>query len=543
MITNMINKNNVQEVISEIRKLKDIEEQRQALRYLCKTDLFFLSEGILRNLESEPIQLDYEYHGEMTEWLSRSGSRKMLLASRGTLKSTVGSRNYIIYRIINDPNITIMLVSATLDNSKKKLRAISEVFTRNDLFRWLFPELIPKSFNEQWTQTMITVPRTSTAAESTVEVQGYESELTSRHYDLIVDDDVVGKENSTTKDQILKVKNYYTQSLQLLKKPYGERLIIGTLWHYMDLYNHILENLYDDYDFYIRSCWKYDRYVKGNDGKWGWITTSDEIESVYPELMPVDKIYQIEKELTSDPLQGIATFKAQYEMKIVDEKNAIFPRQTYIDNKPFFTDDDLKDKKLAFSLSCDPAVSESKSADETAFVIRAMDAEGVWYLMEVFGQRGMREEHIVDKYVYFLKKYPIDMCTIETISFQRNLKYALEKRCVDDGLFFPYFALPAGYNSAGKDTSDLKIRGLAPLYATNKIRFRKGDSDTMELLDQLWRFPKGSYDDRIDSLAQNLHLPIFPSKVWKESEKIVKPNSHLDRYGRKKDTSQSSIYL
>lgn len=538
-----------QKTLDEINKLEDPEEKRQALREICLKDLYFLSETVLRNEESEKVALDADYHGDMCRWLNVKNARKLLLASRGTLKSTVATRNYAIYEIINNPNITILIVSATLDNAKKKLRAISEVFERNNTFRWLFPELIPNSFNDKWTQTAITVPRSSTAAESTIEVQGYQSELTSRHYDLIIDDDVVGKENSTTREQIEKVKNYYTQSLQLLKKPGGRRLVIGTLWNYMDLYNHILENLYEEYDFYIRSCWGNERYIKNTSGKWGWIKTQEEEFSVYPALMPVKDIYKIKKELEADPLQGLSTFKAQYEMKIVDDKNSIFPRQIYIDTKPNFRDTDLIDVPLAFSLTCDPAVSESKEADETAFILRAVDDKGIWYVWDAYARRGMREEEIIDKYIWYLRTFPIDLATIETVAFQKNLKYALEKKCMEEKVFFPYHALPSGFNSASKNNSDMKIRGVSPLYATGKIKFHVDEKNNLlpkqeDLLDQLWRFPKGSHDDLADALAMHAHLPIYGSKIFiKSEEQKILINTDVDRYGRRVEQHNVGNYI
>jgi hypothetical protein len=298
------------------------------MRELCKKDLFFLSEYVLRNRESEPAALNPEYHGEMCDWLMNNKrsdgkilKRRMLMASRGTLKSTVANRNYVVWRIINDPNITILINSATLDNSKKKMRAVQEVFVKNEIFKWLFPELIPQSFNTNWTQTEMCVPRTSTDAEFTVEVQSVEGELTSRHYALILDDDVVGKENSSTSEQIKKVINYYTQSLQLLKKPHGERLVIGTLWNWGDLHNHILEKLYKQYDFYIRSIWKNDRFIKADDGKWKWVTTGER-EPLYPELQTMEEVLEMKEEIIADPLQGLSTWMAQYEMKIVDDETA-----------------------------------------------------------------------------------------------------------------------------------------------------------------------------------------------------------------------------
>lgn len=525
--------------------LKKVPEDQiiDAMRYLCQTDLFFLSEFVLRNKDSEQVKLDEDYQGELSRWLEKKNLRKMLMAPRGHFKSTIANRNYIIQRIINDPNITVLIVSATLDNAKKKIGAIQEVFKKNKLFQDLFPELIPKTFGEKWTQTQMTVPRTSTDPESTVEVQGYEGELTSRHYKLIVFDDVVGKENSATKDQIKKVINFYTQSLQLLKKPDGEILVIGTMWSYDDLHNHIIENLYKEFDIYVRSVWKEDRFVKKPDGKYEWIVFGGRKTPLYPELFSMEAIEALKKEIVADPMQGMSTWMAQYELRIVDEKNAIFPRAAMNEKKCWFEMDDLYEKRLAFSLSCDPAVSESKEADETAFVLRAIDDEGYWYVIDVFGKVGMREEDIIEKYLNYLSTYPIDLATIETISFQRNLKYALEKRCQEEKIFFPYQPLPGGFNSANKKGSDLKIRGLSPLYNTGRIKFLKNDSQTEILLDQLWRFPKAAKDDRADSLSQHLHLNVIPTRVWMTKEVKEEIRSSVDRYGRKTQDQKGGLYL
>jgi len=491
----MITREEYGQILDRVLQLPP-KEKKQALRILCKRSLFFLSEFVLRNADSEKVPLDDEFHGSMCNWLETLGNRKMLMAPRGHLKSSIANRNYCIWRIINDPSITILIVSATLDNAKKKLRSVQEMFERNNLFRWIFDDVIPDKFTEDWTQTQMLVPRKSADAEMTIEVQGYESELTSRHYKLLLFDDIVGKENSSNREQVQKVINFYTQSLQLLKKPDGELLIIGTLWHYDDLHNHVMENLYSEFDIYARSVWREDRLLRGRDKKYIWVSDGEKKVPLYPELFNLKEIEALKKEIVADPLQGISTWMAQYELKIVDEATAIFPRK-YVSNENFyFVIDDLVDKKLAFSLAVDPAVSETKQADETVFTLRAVDDSGIWYPLGIYGERGMKENDIVDKIIWYLQNYPIDLLTVEGISFQRNIQYALENKCRELGIFLPFYKLPSFFNSASKNDSDMKIRGLAPLYVTGKIRFLKNDYETNLLLDQLWRFPKSSHDDR-----------------------------------------------
>lgn len=543
----MIDLKQYPELKAELLAMGD-EDKRLAMRDLCKRDLFFLSEYVLRNVESEPCPLNPEYHGDECDWLMKNKrddgkilKRRMLMAPRGTLKSTVSNRNYVIWRIINNCNITILINSATLDNSKKKLRTIQDVFMKNKVFQWLFPELIPSNFNHNWTQTEMLVPRTSTDPEFTVEVQSVEGELTSRHYDLILDDDVVGKENSSTSEQIKKVINYYTQSLQLLKKPHGERLVIGTLWNWGDLHNHILEKLYKQFDFYIRSIWKDDRFIKGADGKWFWVTAKEK-RPIYPEMQTMEDVLEMKDEIIADPLQGISTWMAQYELKIVDDETAKFKRKMVEHENFYFEEEDLYDKPLAFSLALDPASGEAKHADDFAFTVRALDQEGRWYLIDCHMEDNMDEDKVIDKYIEYLTTYPIALCTMEGVSAQRIYKSLIEKRCLKEGVSFPYMPLPAGHNNANKNTSDLKILGMAPIYAIGNMSFKKGCPHTEKLLDQLWRFPKAAHDDGPDSLSMHLHLPIMPTRIWKTKEIRQQEKPTCGRYGEKLNNKQSSGY-
>jgi len=259
-------------------------------------------------------------------------------------------------------------------------------------------------------------------------------------------------------------------------------------------------------------------------------------------MFSAEDIAALKAEIIADPMQGMSTWMAQYELKIIDEKTAIFPRSVMSEKNCYFDLDDLYEKKLAFSLTCDPAVSERQEADETAFTVRAIDDLGIWYVVYVYAKRGMREEDIVNKYVELLAEWSPDLATIETISFQRNLQYAIEKKCLEEKVFFPYQKLPAGFLQGSKNNSDLKIRGLAPLYTTGKIKFLRNCSETAILLDQLWRFPRSAKDDRIDSLSQNLWLPIVPTRVWKTKEVIETP-SDRDRYGRVINTNKVGLYI
>jgi hypothetical protein len=282
--------------------------------------------------------------------------------------------------------------------------------------------------------------------------------------------------------------------------------------------------------------------VRGADGRYSWVTTGEK-EPIYPEMQNMEEVLEMKEEIIADPLQGLSTWMAQYELKIVDDLTATFKRKQIEHPKFYFTDDDLVDIPLAFSLALDPATGEAQQADDAVFTVRALDQEGYWYFVEVFGSSNMDEEEVAKKYIYFLEKYPIDICTIEGISFARIYKRIIEKLCEEKKIFFPYVALPSGHSNANKINSEMKIRGLAPFYSIGKLRFRKGCPYTEKLLDQLWRFPKASHDDYPDSASMHLHLPLIPTRIWRPSEAVIIPDKNIGRYGKKINNTKAGKYI
>jgi phage terminase large subunit-like protein len=68
-----------------------------------------------------------------------------------------------------------------------------------------------------------------------------------QHYDLIIADDLHSEKNTSTKEQIEKVIAHYRLLLSLLE-PDGTLIIIGTRWHFYDLYSFLLEEEIEEKD-------------------------------------------------------------------------------------------------------------------------------------------------------------------------------------------------------------------------------------------------------------------------------------------------------
>ena len=63
-------------------------------------------------------------HSEMISVFESRATRKIIVEPRGTFKSTLGSVAYPIWRLLRDPNLTILLDSELYTNSKNFIREI-----------------------------------------------------------------------------------------------------------------------------------------------------------------------------------------------------------------------------------------------------------------------------------------------------------------------------------------------------------------------------------------------------------------------------------
>ena len=99
------------------------------------------------------------------------------------------------------------------------------------------------SSESKWTDREIVVgPRTTAAKEATVTCVGVGGPVASRHYDLIIADDIVDEENARTEVQREKTKTWYYKTLVPCLEPHGRLFLLGTRYHYLDLYGHLIRN-------------------------------------------------------------------------------------------------------------------------------------------------------------------------------------------------------------------------------------------------------------------------------------------------------------
>jgi len=276
--------------------------------------------------------------------------RSILLAPRGHGKTTVADILYVLWRVLSNPNLRVLIISNTLSQSKAFLREISAHLIR--------PEIMAvwgDVRGERWTETEIELSRSLIAKEPTITAAGAGGAIISRHYDLIICDDIVDEENSSSALQRDKVRTWFFKTLLPCLEPQGEIHIIGTRWHYADLYGELTHA--------------------------GWPTRIDRAlredgSALWPERFSAADLN------AARTAAGARIFNCQYQNDPSGYEGAIFKYPTFR-----FHDYSTRPPALKVFAAADLAISQSQTADYFAFVAVGLDDAGNIYVLESFRDR------------------------------------------------------------------------------------------------------------------------------------------------------------
>lgn len=215
-------------------------ENTDVLRELCQKDLFFLLTVACRRKD---IDKDWLY--DRCREVEKDPDGHLDLWAREHYKSTIITFGLTIQDILNDPNITVGIFSHTRPIAKAFLDQIKRELEGNQFLQDLFPDVLyknPRSEAEKWSlDSGIIVKRSQNPKEATIEAWGVvDGQPTSKHFALLLYDDVVTAESVTTPEQIKKT----TDSLSLsynLGADGGKVRFIGTRYHANDTYRTIMD--------------------------------------------------------------------------------------------------------------------------------------------------------------------------------------------------------------------------------------------------------------------------------------------------------------
>lgn len=492
-------------VESKLESAEDYERVRGLLRKKAQQDLWFFAYHVCNFPD-----IKNSLHVEMCErWDARRKRRFSLwLIPRSHLKTTLWTVAGTLWEFVQDivelpgkkamkgRDLRVLIVNAKLDNAIDILRDIKAIVTQNTLFKWLFPEYVPDDTYGRgkgagkWQTDRIDFPcsRQVGRKEGSIEVMSVGASLVSKHYDVMIFDDPVNDENTTTKQYRDKIHKWYRDSLQLRNDPITSRVrIIGTRWHFDDLYARLIKQ-----EEQRRQAQK----EAGKPAKPVYlIYRRKAIESgrpIWHERFTLDELNRLKFEEL-----GSYVYSCQYDNDPLPEEDAYFKRNQI----QLINELDLPEELVYFA-SVDMADEETTRGDFSVISVAGFDEHGKMYVVEI--QRGrFSTQEILTRIHFVCKRYNAAYVGIETTGFQKAIVRNYKHEAMHNGWHIPWKELNRGKTSKFKRTLSMQ-----PLVERGDFYLLEDINNAEWLIEEMTTFPYGANDDILDTLVdiQNIYF-------------------------------------
>lgn len=427
-----------------------------------------------------------QFHKELCHFVTDDKNRKkLILIPRGHLKSTLVTIGYSVQSIINNPNVRVLILSATWEIAVDFLTEIKRHIRENETIHRLFGDLTENA--EEWSADRITLRRTDQNIKGpTVKAAGIDTNLVGSHPDLIIIDDAHNRDNSQTADQIEKVINRFRDCIDLLE-PGGQLIVIGTRWNLIDLYGWIQDkdnHMNQDFDVMVKTAYE------------GNIETGEGFTPLWPQKFDLK---ELQTRLRAD---GWYQFSSQYLNNPVPEEDATFRRDMFQNYDPL----DIRGKEMTKIMTIDPAISLEKTADYSAIITCGVDTFGNIFVLDIW--RGhVQPSELIDKIFEINSNFHPNHIGLETVAYQKALAYSIKEQMQIRNKYLPITEIQPHERS-----KDQRIKGLQPLYANKKIFHPQNHRMKFYFEDELANFPRGGHDDMIDAFSYSLDFLHPPSR-------------------------------
>lgn len=268
---------------------KATEEHRLAIREVMLRSTFAFGKFVCGFTDLDP-----DVHGAMSRWIERPSRFKVGKAPRGFFKTSNWNISNTLRMSTADSNRRSLLSNEIQENGEKWIGLMQDIVL-SPIYRWLFPEVVPNPLSVKWNAHQLELKRTKKWPEATIEACGVGGASTSNHYDLLLNDDLVGKAARESPLVMAKAIDHRKLCWSLMVNASESQIVdIGTRWAPQDVIDYV-EKTVANIDSYEVSIFK-------PDGSPMW-----------PKRYPLEIIEQIRLE------QGPIMFSLQYLNKVVGD--------------------------------------------------------------------------------------------------------------------------------------------------------------------------------------------------------------------------------
>ena len=467
-------------------------DQHSAIREEALRSLYFWSKAIWGIGIMRP-----ETHMAFCRfWEDTSVRNKCGLMPRFHLKSTIKTEAGSGWEIARNPNIRILIANETGAGAEGFVTTIKNHFESNQRLRVFFPEIIPQNFNKTtWSSKALLMPREVKFKEPTVSAFGVGASIVSRHFDLMVFDDLVADEALESPTTMRKTIDWFKRTRGLVDNAYTSRLhLVGTRWALNDVYGYAIDTL--RFQEFRRGA-----LVQGPDGP----------QPFFPEKISMEFLEEL---ISTDPF----TYATQFANNPYDAADSDL-RPEWLTGVEWWhgPDGDLRYtrgdgtihiaelSKLETYLHIDPSMGERETSDSTAFVLCGTLPNGCVLVLDAWKKRIDPIKTIDELFEYQEKNAP-RITSIEGVAYQKALKYFAEDRARRESRYLRVEDFHPG-NKRKKD--DRILFTLQPYFRERRIIPPRGPKG-LQFREEFLTFGR-AHMDILDALSQGPQFWRFPA--------------------------------
>lgn len=482
----------------------DFDQEQEDIRQKYKDSLWFLSKDLLGYKDLTP-GFHYKYMcKKLVE--PRKKPIRLLMFPRGHFKTTVLTIAHSIFLQLKKPGIRILIVSGVIANAKSMVTSIGSHYIINQRFRKWFPEYCPQNVRApetKWTTEEIHVLNRFSKGdvpvmEGTFEAFGPESTITSRHYDYIKLDDLVTRENSTTREQMIKIKEFYKSVFPLKDHPNTPIDVIGTRWDDFDLYGDLLHD--DDVEVVI-------------------VPAIVDNKPTFPERFTIEYLNDLKK---SEKV-GTYLFNALYMLDPIPEEDAIFKSSWFkhfdidVSGNEMIIDSTQERVPIGNTFLTFDSSTEEGKGDFSTIIISTTDNHNNIYVIETYKAKD-DPAVFLSKLFDLYEKWKCYKAAGQKVVIENMFMAFIKEKMLRENRFINLEKI----SGVTKTSKEYRIKSLQPYYEAGKIYHRRGQCEDLE--DELIRFPKSRNDDLSDAMHMQLNI-VIPSSGGSRPKVDVNPNS------------------
>lgn len=500
---------------------KMTDQQRLQLRKKFLRSFFCFAVGIMGydDIEEKP-------HGEYCRFLESEGRRKQATMPRSFVKTWLGTIAYPIWvtlpRTERDelpegagfddkfwtlgPNMRVLIASYVITNAEKMISLIRKTYEANQALQIFFPEVIPENFNKvRWSNQSACINRTEQATESTYEAAGIGGASTSRHYDLIIEDDLIyankddfsGQELQPNQDDIDKAIGWHKLCTSLLVPGKHTRIHnTGTRWAKKDLVDYIWANE-PSYIRFIRGAVDLEQLAAG--GTW------QDCDPTWASCYGIDDLQTIAD------AQGPYMFATQYLLKPTAPEDMLFKEEWL---QFYDSDKDLPESLRIFTTVDLAGWGGKKRVKHSKAVVMTCGWDEHNHMWILGYDRGRFDpSKVIELMAKHWRMFGPERIGVEEVYYQKALGH-FARRAMQNGYILnekmvkvplPWMTITA-IKPEGTESKDMRIMAIEPIASNHAIHCRREHG---EFITEFIEYSPGSdvcMKDLLDTVGYQIRI-------------------------------------